>query len=99
MPAAVRLGDLHMGHGCFPPTPAIQGSSNVMTNGRPAVSTGDAFAPHSCGKKHSVEAGVGSSTVFINGKPATRVGDSTTNGEKTCSALIAIGSFNVIIGG
>lgn len=40
MPKAARLGDTAGGHGCFPPTVIIAGSSDVSINGKPAARKG-----------------------------------------------------------
>ena len=79
---AARLGDLGIGHGCFPPTPVISGSSNVIISGKPAARIGDQLAPHGCSNcpPHPRAIGAGASTVFINGKNAARVGDSVICG-------------------
>lgn len=92
---AARLGDLGIGHGCFPPTPVISGSSNVIISGKPAARIGDQLAPHGCSNcpPHPRAIGAGASTVFINGKNAARVGDSVI-----CGGSISSGSNNVIIG-
>ena len=43
LPAA-RLGDIGSGHSChYPPSPAVEGSPNVIINGRPAMRKGDAY--------------------------------------------------------
>ena len=93
---ACRLGDIHSGHGCFPPTKSVTGSNNVIINGKFALRVGDKFIPHGCPSvsPHAVIAGKGSSTVFINGQPSMRVGDKTA-----CGASMIIGSGNVLIGG
>lgn len=93
---ACRLGDIHSGHGCFPPTKAISGSGNVIINGKPALRVGDSFVSHGCPKipPHGVKAGTGSSSVFTNSKPAVRIGDKTA-----CGATMIVGSGNVLIGG
>ena len=46
MPKATRKGDIGSSHGCFPPSPAIEGSGDVFINGKPAVRVGDAYAAH-----------------------------------------------------
>ncbi|MEE9358526.1 PAAR domain-containing protein [Candidatus Vondammii sp. HM_W22] len=48
MPKVTRKGDTGSGHGCFPSSSAIEGSSNVFINGQPVVRVGDAFAAHGC---------------------------------------------------
>jgi len=95
MPAAGRLADIGSGHGCFPPSPTIEGSSDVFTNARPALRKGDAVLPHGCGQcpPHPRAVSAGSATVNINNKPAARVGDSIS-----CGGSVSTGSGDVIIG-
>lgn len=91
---AARQGDLSTGHGCYPPRPAANGSSNVFINGRPAHRKGDMFEKHCCGKDCHIGATMtGSATVFINGIPAARVGERIS-----CGDIIMTGSTNVGIG-
>jgi len=52
--AAARLGDIDTGHPPSPPTPIITGSTNVLTNGRPAARKGDKLVPHHPGDRKSV---------------------------------------------
>lgn len=95
MPAATRVEDISTGHDCHPPVNALEGSSNVFINGKPAHRVGDEWQPHSCGGSPHIPTSVeGSSTVFINGKPAVRIGDASD-----CGQLSAEGSDNVFIGG
>ena len=62
MPAQTRLGDIGSGHGChFPPTSAVEGSPNVIVNGKPAGRIGDAI---DCGGA----AATGSGDVFVDGE-------------------------------
>lgn len=95
MPAAGRLADIGSGHGCFPPSPTIQGSGDVFTNFRPALRKGDAVLPHGCGQcpPHGRTVSAGSATVNINNKPAARVGDAIS-----CGGSVSTGSGDVIIG-
>lgn len=95
MPKAARLGDLGSGHECFPPSPAIEGSSDIIINGRPAVRVGDAYVAHGCNSciPHPRNAAEGSSTVNFNGRPAVRVGDGIN-----CGGKAQIGSSNVFVG-
>ena len=95
MPSASRKNDTGSGHGCFPPSNAIEGSSNVSINGRPALRVGDALVSHGCDKcsPHSRKVAAGSASVSINGKPAARVGDAVN-----CGGAMASGSGNVNIG-
>ncbi|WP_299688049.1 PAAR domain-containing protein [uncultured Tateyamaria sp.] len=96
---AARLGDIGSGHGChFPPSPAIQGSPNVLINNRPAVRVTDAYLPHPCPvcpqPPHPRNLAKGSPTVQINNLMAGRVGDAIS-----CGGNHAVGSPNVLIGG
>ncbi len=92
MPAASRKGDICVGHGCFPPTPATVGSPNVSFDGIPALRKGDAVAPHGCGNcpPHGRAVSAGSPTVFVNGRPLARVGDGVD-----CGGSVAAGSGTV----
>lgn len=93
---AARVGDMQSGHGCFPPTNAIKGSTNVRINGKPAMIVGGQYAPHCCPKPgcHPVVQASGSGSVRINGRPASRLGDRTG-----CGGATITGSSNVLIGG
>ncbi|MEH2922776.1 PAAR domain-containing protein [Samsonia erythrinae] len=99
MPGAARLGDSCAGHGCFPATPIIAGSGDVIINGKPAARKGDAVLLHACpcpNMPHGVHdraISAGSGTVIINGKLAARIGDAIG-----CGGSVAAGSGNVIIG-
>ncbi|MEQ9861112.1 PAAR domain-containing protein [Pectobacterium cacticida] len=99
MPGAARLGDSCAGHGCFPSTPIIAGSGDVIINGKPAARQGDAVLLHACpcpNMPHGVHnraISAGSGTVIINGKPAARIGDAIG-----CGGSVIAGSGNVIIG-
>lgn len=104
MPGGARLGDLAKGtdaHGCKVCThtvvgPAVQGSSNVVVNGKPAVRKGDSGIHMLCCGSNTWQAAGGSRTVTINGKPAFRLYDKTKHcGGKGQSIN---GSSNVIIG-
>lgn len=97
MPGAVRKGDMSTGHPhCYPPTPAVECSSDVLVNGRGAVRLGDAWQVHGACDVHSPHSGAsasGSSTVFVNGKPKCRIGDAIS-----CGDTMAEGSSDVIVG-
>ncbi len=94
-PKAARLGDLGAGHGCFPPTPILSGSPDVLINGRPAARVGDPLLLHACPNcpPHPRSISVGSGNVIINGKLAARVGDAIG-----CGGSISSGSGDVLIG-
>ena len=93
MPDASRKGDICMGHGCFPPTPAIAGSPNVLIDQIPALRKGDGVAPHGCSNcpPHGRSVSAGSPTVFVNGRPLARVGDGVD-----CGGSVAAGSGTVV---
>lgn len=93
---ATRVGDMQSGHGCFPPTNAIKGTSNVFINGKPAMIVGGQYVTHCCPLPgcHPVILGSGSGTVSINGAPAGRIGDKIA-----CGGSVITGSSNVFIGG
>ncbi|WP_245929654.1 type VI secretion system PAAR protein [Brenneria roseae] len=99
MPGAARLNDIASGHDCFPETPIVEGSPDVIINGQPAARQGDTVLLHGCpcpNAPHGVhprKIAEGSSTVLINGKPAARIGDGIN-----CGGVIISGSGNVIIG-
>lgn len=92
--AAARFGDLCTGHGCWPPRPNDQASSNVIINNLGAHRETDHWAVHCCANCHDGLLEKGSSSVIINGLPAARVGDPVT-----CGSYVMTGSPNVIIGG
>ena len=94
-PKAARLGDLGEGHGCFPPTPILSGSPDVIINGRPAARPGDPLLLHACPNcpPHPRSISAGSGNVIINGKPAARVGDAIG-----CGGSLSSGSGDVLIG-
>lgn len=95
MSGAGRLADIGSGHGCFAPSPVIEGSEDVFTNSRPALRKGDAVLPHSCGRSpgHKREVSAGSASVNINNRPAARIGDAIS-----CGGSVATGSSDVFIG-
>jgi|GEM_PF-434993 len=95
MPAAGRIADIGSGHGCFPPSPTIQGSGDVFINKRKALRKGDAVLLHACTNcpPHGRSVSAGSATVNINGKPAARKSDSIS-----CGGSVSTGSGDVFIG-
>jgi len=95
MPPVVRLGDIALGHGSFPPTVTIEGSNDTFVNSIPVHRVGDAIAPHgspSPSPPHPRVNCVGSSDTIINGKPVGRIGDAVC-----CGGLLGSGSNNTII--
>ena len=106
MPAQGRLGDKSFvaadAHGCpacpHPATgPAIQGSPDVLVNGRPALRVGDKGLHAACCGSNMWTAAAGSGTVLINNKAAHRQGDS----DQHCggSGKLIEGSPDVLVGG
>lgn len=99
MPGAARLNDIGSGHACFPATPVVEGSQDVIINGQPAARQGDAVQLHGCPCPnmphglHPRQVAAGSSNVIINGKQAARIGD-----DINCGGNIVTGSSDVIIG-
>lgn len=106
MPPQARLGDKANcpadAHGCpacpHPVTgPAIQGSPDVVVNGKPAIRVGDQGVHAACCAANMWKAAAGSGTVFVNNIPAHRLGDQTQH----CggSGTMIEGSDNVMTGG
>ena len=95
MPAAARVGDMHVcpmvtgtvPHVGGPILPA--GCATVLIGGMPAARVGDLLT--CTGPPDVIIAG--SATVFIGGMPAARLGDSTAHG-----GTITLGCVAVIIG-
>jgi len=97
MPPASRQGDIALGHGSFPPTPATAGSGDVFTCGPAQHRKGDAILLHgspSPSPPHGRAANCGSGTVFTNSKPSVRIGDCVD-----CGGMLAAGCGTVLIGG
>jgi len=105
MPPQARVGDSALvpadSHGCpacphIATGPAVQGSSNVMVNGRPAVRIGDAGIHAACCGSNLWNAKTGSRSVLINGRPAHRMNDQV----KHCGGMgtTVNGSPTVIVG-
>ena len=84
-----RLGDVGS-HG----TIAIQGSGNVMTNGKPTHRLGDANVCPVMGHGMAVAIANCSATVLTNGKPTAHIGSFMT-----CGSVFVSGSPNGIVGG
>jgi len=94
MPSITRITDIGSGHSCYPPTQAIEGSSNVIACGKGVFRKGDSLEPHSCsGFGHPRHAQGSSSTVFVNSKGVVRVGDVVD-----CGGEMITGCSKVIVG-
>lgn len=104
MPGGARIGDKARAvdaHGCKACVhtvtgPAVQGSTDVTINGKPAVRKGDGGIHSTCCGLNRWAAGSGSKTVTIDGKPAFRQNDPTIH----CGGIgkLIQSSGNVIIG-
>ncbi len=94
MPQISRKSDLGGEHGAWVPSPAIEGSSNVIVEGLPAARLGDAVSPHvkPGSAPHPRKIAGGSPSVFINGRPAARIGDAID-----CGGVMIGGSGTVIL--
>ena len=95
MTAAVVLGSLCSGHGCFLSRPSGGGSPNVMINGIPAHRVGDYWLIHFCpplGTSHDSVMGSGSPNTFTNNLGQARIGDAVA-----CGSTAATGSPNVFV--
>lgn len=90
---AARKGDKDSGHGCYSPRVNVQGSSNVIINGKETHRQGDAWVKHCCNGCHGSVTSGGSGSVFVNGKAAARITDGIS-----CGGVIVTGSSNVFIG-
>lgn len=101
-----RLGDcsqiMACVHGCpacpHPAVgPAIQGSTDTLTNSMPSMRVGDHGVHAACCNTNTWEAQKGSTSVFINNKAAHRLNDP----DKHCGGIgkIIAASVNVIVGG
>jgi len=97
MPPVTRVGDMASGHEAFPPTPVMQGSSNVFAGGASVCKKGDAILLHASGSPappHPRSAKSGSGTVKTNGQPTSRIGD-----DVDCGGMMMMGFGTVLIGG
>lgn len=94
MPAISRLGDLGSGHGCFPPRPNDQASSDVFVNDIAVHRQSDHWPSHCCGDTcHDSNLASGCPTVFANDLEIGRIGDPIA-----CGSVIAQGSPTVFAG-
>jgi uncharacterized Zn-binding protein involved in type VI secretion len=92
MPAAARIGDMHLCPMQTPGTPPIPhvggpvvgpGCPTVLIGGMPAAVVGDMAV--CAGPPDTIAAG--SATVLIGGKPAARQGDTTAHGGSIVAGL------------
>ncbi len=68
MPHVTRLGDMCIGHGCFPSRSSISSSSNVLANSIPSMKVDDVYALYgfsSC-VSHPGDLAVSLSSIFLN---------------------------------
>lgn len=106
---AARAGlDLTLGRNHnWTPVTAINGSPNVIVNGKQAIRVGDPFPQHfftpgAPGDPHTSVSAQGSTTVFVNGLSLSRgptIGPSFGGDQTSCSDSIGSGSNNVLVGG
>jgi uncharacterized Zn-binding protein involved in type VI secretion len=95
MPAAARLGDLHICPASNGPVPHVGGPilppccPTVLVGGQPAARIGDLAA--CAGPVDAIARG--SATVLVGGQPAARHGDLTAHG-----GVIVVGHSTVEIG-
>ena len=84
MPPISRKTDLGSNHGPWVPSPAIEGSGDVLIDGLPVLRVGDALAPHvkPGSPPHPRKVAAGSPSIFVNGRPVARVGDAIDCGGK-----------------
>ncbi len=95
MPKVVRLGDLSLGHTCWPPRPNIQASPNVFANNIKVHRQSDGWAVHCCGPScHDGNLVSGSRNVFVNSKQIARRGDPVS-----CGDFANVSSPNVFANG
>ncbi len=96
MPAAARIGDMHVCPMITGTVPHVGGpvmnatAATVIIGGLPAATVGDMLT--CTGPPDTIIKG--STTVMIGGKPAARMGDNTAHG-----GSIVAGAPTVIIGG
>ena len=95
MPAAARVGDMHvcpLVDGVKPHIggPIAAGNGSVLIDGQPAATVGSICT--CMGPPDAIA--MGSSTVYVGGQPVARVGDMTVHG-----GVIMAGSPTVDIGG
>lgn len=97
MPSVARKGDSCTGHGCWPPRPIVEGSSDVFINNIGCASEGSKLSSHTCPSIPETHDGVitsGGKQVFVNGKEIATVGMPVS-----CGSFVAGGSSNVFTGG
>jgi uncharacterized Zn-binding protein involved in type VI secretion len=95
MPAAARVGDMHvcpLVDGAKPHVggPIVTGGGTVLIDGQEVATVG--YTCNCVGPPDSIASG--SSTVYVGGQPVARVGDKTAHG-----GVITTGSPTVDIGG
>lgn len=106
MPAQGRLGDKAKieadSHGCLSCAhtcvgPAVSGSMDVYTNGKPSLRVDDNGTHTACCGSNTWKAETGSSSVYVNGRQAHRKDDTT----KHCGGIgkLIEGSDDVFVGG
>lgn len=93
MPAS-RIGDFCTGHTGFSPCPALQGSKDVMLEGRGALRVGDMFSVHCTPDEcHSGRLARGSANVKVNGLPLGHIASPLD-----CGAMVLTGCSTIFAG-
>lgn len=77
-----RHTDICTGHGCFPPRPNAQASSDVIVNNLGWHRQSDSWMPHCCVTCHGGNLVSGSPNVFVNNFQAARMGDPVSCGSR-----------------
>lgn len=86
MPGLCGAPEPTTGHGTYPPTQVVGGSSKVFVQGKPGLSVANAVHVTHCNTVdpfdcHSGSPVMWSSKVFIEGSNALRIGDSLSCGD------------------
>lgn len=95
-PPIARIADVGLGHGSFPPTLVITGSSNTTVNSRVVARIGDLLSPHgspSPSPPHGRVICTGSFKTSVNSRGSARIGDFIC-----CGGLLCTGSGNTTFG-
>lgn len=92
MPAIARVTDIGSGHGSFPDTPIITGSSRSFSNNLPRARKGDQLQEHASpdpAPTHTRVIAEGSNNVFTENLPQAVIGNKIS-----CGGIIVKGSNN-----
>ena len=95
MPSMVIIGNTVGGHGAYPPTKVLTGSTDVFGESIGVCVDGSDLGLHTQSPQeppHKIAAANGSDDVMINDKPVTRLGDATS-----CNGIMMEGASSIII--